>query len=65
MKKEPLFIELAGRKGEAGKTTFTVLTAGILHYRRGYNAAVADCDPLQHCIGLTGEKMEHPMTNLM
>lgn len=65
MEKEPLFIELTGRKGEPGKTFFTVLTAGILHYRRGYNVVVADCDPFQHYIGLTEEKMEHPMTNLM
>ena len=55
MKKEPLFIELTGRKGEPGKTFFTVLTAVV----------VADCDPFQHYIGLTEEKMEHPMTNLM
>ena len=56
---------MTGRKGEPGKTFFTVLTAGILHYRRGYNVVVADCDPFQHYIGLTEEKMEHPMTNLM
>ena len=63
MKKEPLFIELAGRKGEPGKITFTVFTAGILHNRRGYNVTVVDCAPPQHSIGPTGNT--HSMTNLM
>lgn len=63
MKKEPLFIELAGRKGELGKTTFTVLTAGILHNCRGHNVTVVDCDPPQHSTDPTGNT--HPMTNLM
>lgn len=50
MKKEPLFIAFASQKGGVGKTAFTVLTAGILHYQRGYNVAVVDCDapPAQH-----------------
>ena len=34
MKKEPLFIAFASQKGGVGKTAFTVLTAGILHYQR-------------------------------
>ena len=50
MEKEPLFIAFASQKGGVGKTAFTVLTAGILHYQRGYNVAVVDCDapPAQH-----------------
>ena len=48
MKKEPLFIAFASQKGGVGKTAFTVLTAGILRYQRGYNVAVVDCDPPQH-----------------
>ena len=35
MEKEPLFIAFASQKGGVGKTAFTVLTAGILHYQRG------------------------------
>lgn len=50
MEKEPLFIAFASQKGGVGKTAFTVLTAGILHYQRGYNVAVVDCDAPQHSI---------------
>lgn len=63
MKKEPLFIAFASQKGGVGKTAFTVLTAGILHNRRGYNVTVVDCAPPQHSIGPTGNT--HTMTNLM
>lgn len=61
--KEPLFIELTGRKCEPGKTFFTVFTGGVLHNRRGYNVAMMDCDPLQYSIGPT--EHTHLMTNLM
>lgn len=50
MEKEPLFIAFASQKGGVGKTAFTVLTAGILHYRRGYRVTVVDCDAPQHSI---------------
>ena len=63
MEKEPLFIELTGRKCEPGKTFFTVFTGGVLHNRRGYNVAMMDCDPLQYSIGPT--EHAHLMTNLM
>jgi len=63
MEKEPLFIELTGRKGEPGKTFFTVFTGGVLHNRRGYNVAMMDCAPLQYSIGPT--EHTHLMTNLM
>lgn len=56
MKKEPLFIAFASQKGGVGKTAFTVLTAGILRYQRGYNVAVVDCDPPQHSIGLMRDR---------
>jgi len=56
MEKEPLFIAFASQKGGVGKTAFTVLTAGILHYRRGYNIAVVDCDSPQHSIGLMRDR---------
>lgn len=50
MKKEPLFIAFASQKGGVGKSAFTVLTASILHYRKGYRVGVVDCDAPQHSI---------------
>ncbi|SEF96085.1 ParA family protein [Parabacteroides chinchillae] len=44
MKKDPIFIAFSTQKGGAGKTTLTVLTASFLHYVKGYNVAVVDCD---------------------
>lgn len=49
-KKQPLFIAFATQKGGVGKTTFTVLTASYLHYAKGYNVAVVDCDYPQYSI---------------
>jgi len=43
-KKKPLFIAFSTQKGGVGKTTFSTLTAGYLHYMSGYNVAVIDCD---------------------
>ena len=42
--KQPLFIAFSTQKGGVGKTTFTTLAASMLHYARGYNVAVMDCD---------------------
>ena len=50
MKKETLSIAFSTQKGGVGKTTFTVLAAGYLHYLKGYNIAVVDCDYPQHSI---------------
>jgi cellulose biosynthesis protein BcsQ len=50
MKKEPLFIAFSTQKGGMGKTTLTVLAASYLHYVRGYDVAVVDCDFPQHSI---------------
>ena len=44
MKKESKYVAFSTQKGGAGKTTLTVLTASYLHYVRGYNVAVVDCD---------------------
>lgn len=44
MKKEPLFIAFSTQKGGVGKSTFTVLLASYLHYLKGLNVAVLDCD---------------------
>ena len=47
--KETKFIAFSTQKGGAGKTTLTVLTASYLHYVRGLNVGVVDCDfrPMQ------------------
>ena len=50
MKKETLFIAFSTQKGGMGKTTLTVLTASYLHYVKGYNVAVIDCDYPQFSI---------------
>lgn len=46
----PLFVAYATQKGGVGKTTFTVLTASYLHYVKGFNVLVVDCDYPQHSI---------------
>ena len=38
------------QKGGAGKTTLTVLAASWLHYVKGHDVAVIDCDYPQHSI---------------
>lgn len=48
--KEPLFVAFSTQKGGAGKTTLTVLMASYLHYIKGYNVAVVDCDFPQYSI---------------
>ena len=50
MEKETLFIAISTQKGGAGKTTLTVLVASYLHYVKGMNVAVVDCDYPQHSI---------------
>ena len=49
-KKEPKYVAFSTQKGGAGKTTLTVLVASYLHYVKGYNVAVIDCDYPQHSI---------------
>jgi cellulose biosynthesis protein BcsQ len=51
MKKETLFIAFSTQKGGIGKTTLTVLAASYLHYVKGSNVAIVDCDYPQHSIG--------------
>lgn len=50
MDKETLMIAFSTQKGGMGKTTLTVLAASHLHYVKGYNVAVVDCDYPQHSI---------------
>jgi cellulose biosynthesis protein BcsQ len=45
-----LFIAFDSQKGGVGKSTFTALAAGILHYRLGYQVAVFDCDFPQYSL---------------
>jgi len=48
--KEATYVAISTQKGGAGKTTLTVLVASYLHYVKGYNVAVIDCDFPQHSI---------------
>jgi cellulose biosynthesis protein BcsQ len=49
MSKE-IFIAFAAQKGGVGKTSVTVLVASYLHYVKGYNVAIVDCDYPQNSI---------------
>lgn len=42
--KKPLYISICTQKGGAGKSVFTTLVTSYLHYVKGYNVAVVDCD---------------------
>lgn len=44
MKQKPLFIDFSTQKGGVGKSTFTILAASYLHYQKGLNVTVMDCD---------------------
>lgn len=57
--KEPLFVAFATQKGGVGKTAVTVLTASYLHYVKGYNVAVIDCDYPQHSVSQLREREAH------
>ena len=48
--KETTYVAISTQKGGAGKTTLTVLVASYLHYVKGYNVAVVDCDFPQYSI---------------
>ncbi|MCD8282567.1 MAG: ParA family protein [Prevotella sp.] len=50
MNKETSYVAFSTQKGGAGKTTLTVLVASYLHYVKGYNVAVVDCDFPQYSI---------------
>ena len=50
MKEKTKFVAFSTQKGGAGKTTLTVLAASYLHYVKGFNVAVIDCDYPQHSI---------------
>ena len=50
MEKKNLCVAFSTQKGGAGKSTMTVLVASYLHYVKGYNVAVVDCDYPQYSI---------------
>lgn len=56
MEKKTMNVAFSTQKGGAGKTTLTVLVASYLHYVRGYNVAVIDCDFPQHSIAEMRER---------
>jgi len=56
MEKKSLNVAFSTQKGGAGKTTLTVLVASYLHYVKGYNVAVIDCDFPQHSISEMRER---------
>ena len=48
--KETKYVAFSTQKGGAGKTTLTVLVVSYLHYVKGYDVAVIDCDFPQYSI---------------
>ncbi|MBK7479795.1 MAG: AAA family ATPase [Bacteroidales bacterium] len=56
MEKKNLCIAFSTQKGGAGKTTLTVLAASYLHYVKGFNVAVVDCDYPQYSIAEMRER---------
>lgn len=50
-KRKTLFVAFSSQKGGVGKSTFTAILASTLHYSRGLNIAVFDCDYPQHSLG--------------
>ena len=56
MKKEPIYVAFSTQKGGVGKSAFTVLAASYLHYTKGFNVAVVDCDYPQHSINALRER---------
>jgi len=47
---KPTYVAFSTQKGGAGKSTITVLVASYLHYVKGYNVAVIDCDFPQYSV---------------
>ncbi|MEA1847656.1 ParA family protein [Chryseobacterium sp. MHB01] len=49
-KKQPTVVAFSTQKGGVGKSTFTTLIASLLHYQKGYQVAVFDCDFPQYSL---------------
>lgn len=56
MKKETIYVAFSTQKGGVGKSAFTVLAASYLHYTKGLNVAVVDCDYPQYSIHALRER---------
>ena len=41
---KPILVAVSSQKGGVGKSTLTVLLASYLHFVKGYEVAVVDCD---------------------
>ena len=54
--KKPILVAVSSQKGGVGKSTLTVLLASSLHFLKGYDVAVIDCDPPQHSISRERER---------
>lgn len=64
--KEAKFVAFSTQKGGAGKTTLTVLMASYLHYVRGLNVGIVDCDFPQFSIAdMRNRDMENIKENQM
>lgn len=48
--KKPILVAVSSQKGGVGKSTLTVLLASCLHFLKGYDVAVIDCDSPQHSL---------------
>lgn len=49
-RKKTVFVSFASQKGGVGKSTFAIYAASWLHYVKGLNVAIVDCDYPQHSI---------------
>lgn len=54
--KDPVLVAVSSQKGGVGKSTLTVLLASCLHFLKGYEVAVIDCDSPQHSLYLERER---------
>lgn len=50
MNEKTLKIAISSQKGGVGKSTCTILVAGVLHYLKNFNCAIVDGDAPQHSI---------------
>lgn len=53
---KPILVAVSSQKGGVGKSTLTVLLASCLHFLKGYEVAVIDCDSPQHSLYLERER---------
>ena len=64
--KEAKYVAFSTQKGGAGKTTLTVLMASYLHYVKGLNVGVVDCDFPQFSVSdMRNRDMENIKENKM